>query len=67
MEPYGKRVSAMFEKTWGVQYFPNFHTTWAACRTKYINDTIENWMNKTEGKKQFLNLGCGMDTRAYWL
>jgi O-methyltransferase involved in polyketide biosynthesis len=41
---------------------------WTAVRTKFINDTITDWVNANEGKKvQVTNMGCGVDTRAFWL
>lgn len=41
---------------------------WSAVRTKYINDTIADWLTAKQGAKaQVTNLGAGVDTRAFWL
>jgi len=39
-------------------------------RTRYINVTLEKWIESTESKGQKMqvtNMGSGMDTRAFWL
>ena len=41
-----------------------------AARTKLINDELERWITtmKAGGTKvQVTNLGCGQDTRAFWV
>ena len=40
---------------------------WTKCRTLFINNRIESWISKIKGKKQVLNLGAGLDGRAFWL
>jgi len=68
---YGKRCSdcfalggkgSFFTEALGLNGFVNYH----AARTKLISDRITAWVAATEGKKQVLNLGAGMDTRAFW-
>lgn len=42
------------------------HIRYTAARTKLINDHIEQWLASTEGNKQVLNMGAGVDTRVFW-
>jgi methyltransferase (TIGR00027 family) len=42
------------------------HTWYTGARTKLINDKLDEWLDSTEGPKQVLNMGAGMDTRAFW-
>lgn len=42
--------------------FVQYHSA----RTMFISDRVYKWIEKTEGKKQVLNMGSGVDTRAYW-
>ena len=44
--------------------WPEFHKTWTAVRTKFIDSNVDRWA--TTGQfQQLVNLGAGMDTRAY--
>merc|ERR1719181_1868689 len=43
-----------------------FHRTWTAVRTKFIDDAITKYA-ATGRFKQLVNVGAGMDTRAYRL
>lgn len=46
----------------------NFHMTWTATRTRFVNDTITEWLIENSGQKvQITNLGAGVDSRAFWL
>ena len=65
----GESLSNEFGKN--AHYFkfegwPEFHKTWVAVRTKYIDDQLKNH-TKTGNFSQVVNLGAGMDTRAYRL
>lgn len=55
-------MSAVFEfQGWG-----EFHKTWVAIRTRFIDDSIAQHA-ATGGFAQLVNLGAGMDTRPYRL
>jgi len=50
----------------GLKEWPEFHKTWTAVRTKFIDDTIS--VHAGTGRfSQLVNLGAGFDTRAYRL
>ena len=67
----GERISKFINESLGAHFqIPNVHIAYTACRTKLINDHIDKWVATTEAagsKMQVTNLGCGVDTRAYWL
>lgn len=50
----------------GLTDWPEFHKTWTSVRTKYIDDTVTRHAS-TGRFRQLVNLGAGMDTRAYRL
>ena len=61
---FGANASAVF----GFPGWEEFHITWTAVRTKFIDDQIKE-NTKKEGCeiKQLVNLGSGLDTRAHRL
>ena len=73
---YGKRVSECFahglsvifdaKKDNGLLY--EGHINYSAARTMLINDKCGTWIEKmkTFESLQVLNLGAGVDTRAFW-
>eukprot|EP00127_Corallochytrium_limacisporum_P002059 Clim_evm47s99 gene=Clim_evmTU47s99 len=69
----GERISRMVNNSLSAIYqIDAVHVIWTAVRTKFINDTIQSWiakeMTRCEGNQlQVTNLGCGMDTRVFWL
>ena len=69
--PKGETLSNDFGEyaaAFGFTGWPEFHKTWTVVRTKFIDDQIEEYI---EGGKdtlrQMINLGAGVDTRAYRL
>lgn len=65
----GRSLSAAFEANCVMFEFPEwpeFHKTWTAVRTKFIDDRIV-YLAGTGAFPQVVNLGAGMDTRAYRL
>lgn len=65
----GETLSEAFGANCEQFEFPDwaeFHKTWTAVRTKFIDDAVSNVANMGECK-QLVNLGAGMDTRAYRL
>ena len=65
----GAELSEFFNISLGHHFkVDNFHMIWTPVRTKYINDTIADWITAKQGAKvQVTNLGAGVDTRAFWL
>ena len=67
----GETLSKNFEEyaaAFGFTGWPEFHKTWTAVRTKFIDDRIEEYIDKGgEKMTQLVNLGAGFDTRAYRL
>ena len=65
----GERISSLINDALELQYqIVDFHRIWSAVRTKYINDTISRWLQQHSRRScQVTNLGCGVDTRAFWL
>ena len=61
---FGANAAAAFE----FEGWPDFHKTWTAIRTRFIDDKVEEHVDK-EGFKvtQVVNLGAGLDTRPYRL
>jgi methyltransferase (TIGR00027 family) len=57
-ETFGTYAAAFTFDEW-----PEFHKTWTAVRTKFIDDTIAR-LASTGQFKQLVNLGAGFDTRA---
>lgn len=76
-EPYGKRLSDAF--SFGLRAALFFesglgdegHVMYTAARTKLINDRVTQWLQQQQQQSQkgcqILNLGAGLDTRAFWL
>merc|ERR1712224_456772 len=65
----GEGLSSNFENMCGVFEFegwPEFHKSWVAVRTRFIDDRIKHYAS-TGRFTQLVNLGAGMDTRAYRL
>ena len=65
----GERLSADFENMCEAFEFAGwreFHQTWVAVRTRYIDDFIAQHA-AAGGFAQLVNLGAGMDTRPYRL
>jgi len=65
----GKTLSDSFGAGCTIFELPDwtdFHKTWTAVRTKFIDDHISNFAS-TGSFQQLVNLGAGMDTRAYRL
>ena len=65
----GKSLSDEFEAKctlFGLNNWPEFHKTWTAVRTKFIDDLIEKHAGSGQ-IQQIVNLGAGMDTRPYRL
>ena len=49
---------------------PDAGTVAAAVRTRAINDAMGKWIEDTEAKGQKMqvtNMGCGVDTRPFWV
>lgn len=73
---YGKDVSdcmslalsVMFDPTKELGFNYEGHICFAGARTKFINDKYAAWIEKMKSheKLQILNLGAGVDTRAFW-
>ena len=65
----GEELSANFENmatTFSFPDWPEFHKTWVAVRTRFIDDAVaEHAAGGT--LPQLVNLGAGMDTRPYRL
>jgi methyltransferase (TIGR00027 family) len=60
-ETFGQNCTAFELPDW-----PEFHKMWTAVRTKFIDDHVTSFA--ASGKfQQLVNLGAGMDTRAYRL
>lgn len=65
--PKGAMLSELFgggSAHFGLPEWPDFHKTWTAVRTRFIDDQIQKYAG---GLQQLVNLGAGMDTRAYRL
>jgi len=70
----GKRVSDMMAYSLKGMFDPDDkvglkyegHVLYTAARTMLINDFASKWIKSTSGQKQVLNMGAGVDTRAYW-
>ena len=61
---FGANASAIF----GFPGWNEFHLTWTAIRTKFIDVRIEENIKKDSVEiKQIVNLGAGVDTRAHRL
>lgn len=63
----GERLSETFGTYcagFGYDGWPEFHKTWTAVRTKFIDDTIAH-LASSGRFTQLVNLGAGFDTRAY--
>ena len=61
---FGLNASSIF----GFSGWNEFHITWTAIRTKFIDDRIEDNVKKDGMEvKQLVNLGAGLDTRAHRL
>jgi len=61
---FGSNASAIF----GFPGWEEFHVTWTAVRTKFIDDQIKENIRKGGVEiKQLVNLGAGLDTRAHRL
>jgi len=82
VDPYGKRMSdcfafglrhAVFDPPGAnIGFGDEGHVMYTAARTKLINDHLTVWLegsnpHHTQQQKQVGNIGCGFDTRAYWL
>jgi len=69
--PKGQVLSDSFgagSAHFGLPDWPEFHKTWTAVRTRFIDDQIVKVAENKEFKiEQLVNLGAGMDTRAYRL
>jgi len=67
---HGKRCSDTFSSMAGTHMFTDIGSEgfiqYHASRTKLISDHISKWISTTDGTKQVLNMGAGMDTRCYW-
>ena len=68
----GEKISKFINESLSshLKTIPNVHLVYTACRTKLINDHIDKFVATTESagsKMQVTNLGCGVDTRAFWL
>jgi len=51
---------------WGLADWPDFHRTWTAVRTAFIDKwLIEETAVHPNNPFQFVNLGAGVDTRSY--
>jgi methyltransferase (TIGR00027 family) len=64
---HGKRCSDVFVNSNKDMFgfdegFANYH----AARTKFISDQVSKWSATAQGDKQVINMGCGVDTRAFW-
>ncbi|CAK9069006.1 unnamed protein product [Durusdinium trenchii] len=62
--PKGKMLSDQFEVgcgQFGLDGWPEFHKTWTAVRTHFIDEQIA----RCGQIAQMVNLGAGLDTRAY--
>jgi methyltransferase (TIGR00027 family) len=46
--------------------WPDFHVSWTAVRTKFLDDLVSSW-GAGEEELQLVNLGAGLDTRMYRL
>lgn len=65
----GEKLSADFGgmcTVFGLEGWPEFHKTWTAVRTRFIDDRIADCA-ATGTFSQLVNLGSGMDTRPYRL
>lgn len=51
-----------YKNHFGFDDWPEFHKTWTAVRTKFIDDHI---VNNASSFCQIVNLGAGLDTRPY--
>ena len=51
-------------KMFELEGWPEFHKTWTAVRTRFIDDYVTK-ATATGGLAQLVNLGAGMDTRPY--
>ena len=75
-EPYGKRLSdamslglafSVFDPPGAdIEFGLEGHVMYTAARTKLISNQMEEWLSDMTGECQVLNLGAGLDTRAYW-
>ena len=67
----GKQVSECLNHILGMHMkIPNIHLGFTPARTMLINDHLDKWVNATAEKGQKMQvacLGCGVDTRAYWV
>lgn len=66
----GEKCSKMVNLHLGVATgIDNVHLGYTAARTKLINDELERWIDQKAGsdKLQVVNLGAGVDTRAFWV
>lgn len=65
-EAMGCGMKSFFDPKGDIGHGYNGHISWTAVRTRLINDYVTKWLDSTKGKKQVLNLGAGLDTRAFW-
>jgi len=66
----GKELSDSFGAAASVSYklWPEFHKQWTVVRTKFIDDHLERIIKEVKPKElQLVNLGAGLDTRAFRL
>lgn len=61
-DSFGEKMCTMFE----LEGWPEFHKTWTVVRTRFIDDHVAQ-SARTGSFQQLVNLGAGMDTRAYRL
>lgn len=66
----GKELSDSFGVSAAAAFglWPDFHKQWTVVRTKFIDDTLARVVASDGGvKRQFVNLGAGLDTRVFRL
>lgn len=60
-------LKAMFDPTDEVGLGYDGHNWFTGARTALINDRMNTWLEETEGVKQVVNIGAGVDTRPFWM
>ena len=67
----GERIGQMLDDVSSILHsVDDYIAILVATRTKCINDHLDKWITSMEAngeKMQVTNLGCGVDTRPFWV
>lgn len=63
----GKELSAKMNSRMTGSYWADYHITWMAVRTRFVDERLAAFARAVGGRGQFVCLGSGLDARAYRL